>query len=224
MRGKDSGSEHEHETAWAHREADAEGSATPPTPPPSFGQTPASGLGQPPADDGTAWAPDAAGTADRPAPPAVPYPTRYGLPGGLRAPEPAADDPESTNRFRAVPAYGPPPPSSGVPGDARSLPAPRPPGDEGVGSPAPGEPHPGAVPPQPAYGGGPHAWQPPEGQGVHTWQPQPGQGDQPQPGQGDQRQPGYGPPAWQPPAPAGPAWQPTLDPLPPSCHLVHGHC
>ncbi|MBX6383897.1 MAG: hypothetical protein IRZ07_13135, partial [Microbispora sp.] len=145
MRGKDSGSEHENE--WARREADAEGSATPPTPPPSFGQTPPPGFGQPPADGGTAWTPDAAGAAGQPL--TAPYPVRFGLPGGLQASEPPADDPESTNRFRAIPAYGPPP------GDA-GLPAPHHPGDEQPALPAPADQGERALP---AYG--PPAWQPP---------------------------------------------------------------
>ncbi|WP_433499620.1 hypothetical protein ACQP1K_04645 [Sphaerimonospora sp. CA-214678] len=41
MRGQDSGSEHENDPAWTRRESDADGSAAPPMPPPSFGQAPA---------------------------------------------------------------------------------------------------------------------------------------------------------------------------------------
>ncbi|MBO4275900.1 hypothetical protein, partial [Microbispora triticiradicis] len=112
MRGKDSGSEHERDTAWAHSEADAEGSAAAPaTPPPSFGQTTPPGHGRPQPDEDTAWA---AGEANPWTPPTVPYPTRYGFQGGLRAPDGYDDDdPENTNRFRAIPAHDAPPAESG---------------------------------------------------------------------------------------------------------------
>ncbi|KAA9381809.1 hypothetical protein F5972_03050 [Microbispora cellulosiformans] len=119
MRGKDSGSEHERDTAWARSEADADGSATAPaTPPPSFGQTPPSGHGRAEPDEDSAWAPDAARAAGEGDPwtsPAVPYPTRYGFQGGLRAQGgyDDDDDPENTNRFRAIPASDTPPAEGG---------------------------------------------------------------------------------------------------------------
>ncbi|WP_327043713.1 hypothetical protein OG320_18160 [Microbispora sp. NBC_01189] len=155
MRGKDSGSEHEHDTGWTRDEADADGSATTPaTPPPSFGQTPPPGGGRAEPDEDPARASDAtraAGETDPWTPPAVPYPTRYGFQGGLRAQGgyDDDDDPENTNRFRAIPAYdAPPAEGGGAPAHGAHSAPPGPPGGQPV-PPGPQPGPPGAQPPPP---------------------------------------------------------------------------
>ncbi|MFC0549503.1 hypothetical protein ACFFHJ_01275 [Planotetraspora thailandica] len=176
MRGQDSGSEHENDVAWTHREAEAPGSAAAATPPPSFGQSPV-------AADPPAWAPQDAPAYSWSSPPAD-------LPD-LDVP----DESEETNEFRAITPFDTRPPgltraapaspyATAAPGPSIPADAPRSGDDHGR--------HGSAEQP----GGSPEGFPPPGQAAGHPVQTP--EGERPSPAFQDAEH-GNWPPPWTPP-------------------------